>query len=369
MSGTEHLRERTAQALRRLPASVARRPARLGDLLVAEHAEQRPDFWLLAEQRDTGWRLVPVDIDPICGRFDVALGGQNAFGALTARCALGLWIEASGIESLSVAGPVGEGELARIRSCLASVDRGLERGTELERETEQELEYLDLVAEIDRARVRLGGHATQPLHPAERNLTLPWRRRSSPAGRPHLRPWMLLAASWLFGLGLGLVLGGSWPGSSGLGSSGLGSSGLGSSSPGSTSPEESVNEKPPRSEPVAGLPFEWLAPHERLRGGPPPALRLEPDMPYLALFLEVGMLAERPLYRLELRRRDGGRVLWSREAESSETGEILVLVPTADLRSLDYELLLFELGEEASPEPLRTYGFRLVEKGRAEPEG
>lgn len=329
MSTSEGLRGQTAGALRRLPAPGDGYPG-VGDLMIAGVDDRRPDFWLVAGEGEAGYHLVPVDIDPMLGRFDVALDGRSELGALTARCAHALWLKRIG--SFTSAAVVDERGLADVRRALEALDRGIELGTELELETEEELEYRDLVTEIDEARSRLRESAAAVGPRAIDDRPAPAPARSSRRAT-RWRVSMPLAASWLACIGLGVLLG---------------------------LVLDSAPHGPPAPEPLAGVPFDWLAPQGQIRGEPPQILAVDPEVPYLALFLQVGMVAETSAYRLELRQ-PSGQLRWSREAWRADTGEILVLVPTTGLAPGDYSLLLFESSAgEPDAEPLSVYALRLV---------
>ena len=143
-SSLEQLRQRTAEALgqqQAWPEIAAPRPLRVGDLLMMTDSDSRPDFWLVAQNAsDSGdrLRLVPADIDPICGSGDLTLPDDGATGALTVRCGFAVWVEAESIRPLARAGSVGASSLELIRARLTALDAAEQVGTALDRDTEAE---------------------------------------------------------------------------------------------------------------------------------------------------------------------------------------------------------------------------------------
>ncbi len=331
-SSLDALRQQTADALSRQPAwpaVAAVRPARAGDLLMVTDSDTRPDFWLVTELSSSPverLRLVPADIDPICGASDVVLPDDEATGALTARCAFAVWLDADAVRPLARAGSVADESLEKVRQLLTALDGGQETGTELDRDTEAELEYRDLVAELTDARDQLiasaGGSRSQG--PRTETAPPPARRFTGSSA---------LAASVLLSLSLGLVMG--WMGRD-----------LWLKGPSS----------PPA--PLVDVPFEWLSPGGQIRNQAGDSVReitLDPGMPYIALFLDVGVGGATE-YRLEIRREGALEPWWSGKARRTGAAEIFVLLPTEGLEPGEYSLEVYSDGDSAAPRfvyPLR----------------
>ncbi len=342
MGSREGLRWQTARVVNHQqswPAVAAPRLLRVGDLLMMTASDLRPDFWLVAENAsDSGDRLqlVPADIDPICGSGDVALPDDGATGALTVRCGFAVWLEAESVRPLARAGSVDACSLELIRARLAALDAAEPIGTAPDRDTEAELEYRDLVAELTEARDRLLAKAGRS------NSEVPVSRPKTevvPARR--FAGSLALAASLLLSLSLGLVAG--WIGRG---------SGTESQTPAVT-PDG----------PLAGVPFEWLSPRVKIRNQTRDSItEISPaDTPYVALFLDVGVSGEGGEYRLDIRRQGAADIWWSGSARRTGTAEIFILLPTAGLEAGDYAL---ELSSVADPEMRVSYDLRITAAGQ-----
>lgn len=338
-STPESLRRQTADVLGRQepwPAVASPRPPRAGDLLMLSTQDEPPDFWLVVEQQpgpDAGLRLAPADVDPICGASDVALAATAAAGALTVRCAFAVWLPSAAVRPLARAGSLEQPSLTKVRERLDALDAGESAGTALDLDTEAELAYRDLLAELDAARDQLlaGARASEASDGATPH-------RPS-AARPFTSP-LAIAASLLLALAFGLITGWTWRGSR-------------------------VPARPPQvasPEPLTNLPFEWLAPSQALRGRAPgepsKILTVPPQAPYFALFLDVGVGSGETDFQLEIRDRDAGEVVWQGDARRTGTAEVFVLLPTAGLSPGDYA---FTLESASDPDhPRLVYELRIA---------
>jgi hypothetical protein len=94
--------------------------------------------------------------------------------------------------------------------------------------------------------------------------------------------------------------------------------------------------------PLVNLPFVWLSPGETVRGDPN-AVSLPADAPVLLLLLDAGT-GPGAEYRLEIVRRDTGKVIWDRGGlRKTGLAEIALAVPRSVLPPGRYRLRLFGL--------------------------
>ena len=152
----ERLRRQTGEASRATLAELDRRtgrPPAAGDLFVLpQTAEHFVEWAILDRDPEDPRRLlaVPADTHSLAGTADVAVetGGR---GHLSLRCAYPAWVDAGLFDPARRTGSLEPEALERARRKQSRVARGTAGGSVLEREVDDEAEYLEWTDVLEQA--------------------------------------------------------------------------------------------------------------------------------------------------------------------------------------------------------------------------
>ncbi len=189
----------------RARAEAEQREPRPGDLFVFAESAEMGVLWVLAEtDPPKRCRLVAADGLAFKGSRDVAAPADAACGALCLRCGVVVELPLAALESARPRGQLDPETLERLHAKLAAVQTGRAVGSELERQTDHELDYRDWVDDtLGRAQ-----SALLRAHQLVKTAPVPFkarpRRRSAVRANLFSHPWRL-AASILVAVSLGLL--------------------------------------------------------------------------------------------------------------------------------------------------------------------
>ena len=295
------------------------RPPSPGDLF---QFPETPELqWAVLEHGANGkLRVVAADVHPAIGSADVAAPPESACGALSLRCRLAVWLEADQFDLENRTGSLEPTVLDRARQKRAALDAGRPVGSPAEQETDLELEYQELLQELESAGAILRERDAPA--PTPRNNVAP-ARRPAPRWGATSNPYAL-AAVVLLAVSLALVAGM-----------------IGQLRKVATL-ERRISEAGPEK-PAVQLPFAWLSPQEEIRG-PGKTVTVGREASYIILALEVIAAEPYPSYRLDILEKDAGSPIFSEVVEQTGLTEVSVLLPRRVLGTGEYQLRLYGLG-------------------------
>jgi hypothetical protein len=305
------------------PGPGASAPLRPGDLFVCPETSGFAVEWAVLERRaGVGARLyvVPADTNPLAGGADVAVPpapGATGAGPLTLRCAHGAWVAADLFDAARRSGALDSAILELARAKRRWLERSGPRPTADTTDTDPEYEdwMTGNVAPARAALLRIGEGAG-------------WEaaRGRPPFAEALARNRYRVAASLLLGVALGLgtmalwqryLLDGAMRG-----------------------------QRPAQAAPRLNVAVVWLAPREGLRSGAAEIRHLPATAAKIVFDLALDRRAPPAReYRLEIRRRDSGRTVWSTGGLlPNDRSEVTFELPRPLLPEGDYELLLSGAG-------------------------
>ncbi len=373
----ENLRRQTGEARRRQAQAAAEidrrldRPPEPVDLVVLAETAEHPVEWAILERDPSDPRrllAVPADISSLAGSADVAVDVPRP---LTLRCAHAAWLDAGALTPENRTGLLEPEIVERARTKRDAVERGEAVGSLIEREVDDEAEYLEWTEVLEGARqavTAVGAHGCAPERSAE-----PETGRSGNVV-PLRRPSRWRTSSNLLALAASILL---------VSTLGLGRQLMTSAREHRLAVAEqraelerleqerqraaedhrqeltrlqdeqqrtqaehqqriAELEASTRPRAMVNLPLIILA-SSQLRGGPE-SIEVAPDAASLMLILQVEDPRAFPRYRLEIREQASGRRVWSdSRLEPSRLSELTVLLPRNLLPDGRYQLHLFGL--------------------------
>ena len=132
-------------------------PPRPGDIFVFAVTAERSVLWLVAEHDPDQDRFlaVPADSTLLTGSADVAVPAEAQGGALSIRCAFGVWLVARDFVDAKRTGFVEPEILERVRQKRTEIEAGHLIGSLLDHSTDAELEYQDWMEVVKNAELKL----------------------------------------------------------------------------------------------------------------------------------------------------------------------------------------------------------------------
>ena len=127
-----------------------------GDLLAFSEQDVPGIWWAVLKRHPEDedlWEIVPADTVDMVGTADVSV--LSAFGRLSLRCGLSVWLHQEDVEADSRAGALDAWDLSRAQDKLADVLNGEAEGGLAADEADADPELAEWIEELMRSRGRL----------------------------------------------------------------------------------------------------------------------------------------------------------------------------------------------------------------------